>query len=100
MIHQCGAVPKCLRASGPGRQWHMERGTLIDREHSVFLHERAADLQNVRNELGKDTSALAVMIHVMARYRKKYERMSESSRLEPLPTLSTDDAGRCQLVPL
>jgi hypothetical protein len=68
-------------------------GSLIDREHSGFAHEQAADMQQVRRELGEDASALSVAMRVMARHREKYEKMSQLHQLERLPELSCDDTG-------
>jgi xylan 1,4-beta-xylosidase len=77
-----------------GKQWTVTQGSLIDREHSGFAHEQAADMEQARQELGEDASALAVAMRVMARHREKYERMSQLSQLETLPELSQDGTGR------
>jgi hypothetical protein len=77
-----------------GKQWTVTQGSLIDREHSGFAHEQAADMEQARQELGEDASALAVAMRVMPRHREKYEKMSQLSQLETLPELSQDDTGR------
>jgi len=79
------------------RQWKIEQGVLIDRDHSVFMNERAADVEKMREELGEDADAFAVAIQVMERHRDKYAKMSELRPLEPLPTLSVEDAGTIRL---
>jgi xylan 1,4-beta-xylosidase len=76
-----------------GKQWTVTQGSLIDRDHSGFAHEQAADMQQARRELGEDASALAVAMRVMARHREKYEKMSQLHQLQKLPELSFDDTG-------
>ena len=61
------------------------------------MHERAADVEKIREEMGEDASALAVAIHVMARHRDKYKTLSELSLFKPLPDFSVDAAGRTQM---
>ena len=73
------------------------QATLIDRDHSVFMHEQAVDVEKIRKELGDDASAFAVMLHAMARHRKKYEKLSELSPLKPLPAVSVEAANRIQM---
>lgn len=83
-------------ASLNGRRWKLTRGDLIDRDHSVFAHQQTADMEKMREELGEGAGALAVAIHVMARHRDQYERLSELSPLEPLPTLLAGQVGKIQ----
>ncbi len=80
-----------------GHRWGIARGNLIDRDHSVFMHERTADMEKIREELGDDAGALAIAIHAMARHRDKYKTLSELSLFKPLPDFSVDAAGRTQM---
>jgi xylan 1,4-beta-xylosidase len=76
------------------RDWRIERGDIIDRERSGFIHEQRADLENERQAMGEDASPLAAAIRVMAKHRGKYERMSKLSPIGRLPDLTVDEGGR------
>ncbi len=75
------------------RKWKVSQGSIINRDHSGFMHEQSADREKERQTMGDDADPFAVAIRVFLKNHAKYERMSKLSRLSTLPPLATDDTG-------
>ncbi|QEG00172.1 Beta-xylosidase [Stieleria maiorica] len=78
----------------PNKNWAVTRADVLDGDHSGFMGERSADMEQARAEVRDEANPYAIAIKVMAANRAKYEEMSKLQPLDPMPKPTLDRSGR------